>query len=276
MAKEIKDKRLKNLGEGTSFVVITNHEVSWLCRSLVRTMPRWITVGGPKRTNNLSNRIYENRWGINNRVYVSSFLLHSPSDDFVPIWCFRVTVPLPTCVPSHERKKNTVEYRPELFLCPFFILERTCIHFVPIQRLILTQTLKLHYPTRSLSQRGTTVLSACLSVSINSPQAAMLHASSSIDVQILRVVLCQMHRNCILIASHLSTREIRVYRFPFLLSPISPRIKCTDHSMLPILHFKSAHVAFCIREVDRCSSYIYMSQWKYKIFLVWTRHAKSS
>lgn len=155
MAKEIKDKRLKNLGEGTSFVVITNHEVSWLCRSLVRTMPRWITVGGPKRTNNLSNRIYENRWGINNRVYVSSFLLHSPSDDFVPIWCFRVTVPLPTCVPSHERKKNTVEYRPELFLCPFFILERTCIHFVPIQRLILTQTLKLHCPTRSLSQRGT-------------------------------------------------------------------------------------------------------------------------
>lgn len=40
MAKEIKDKRLKNLGEGTSFVVITDHEVSWLCRSLVRTMPR--------------------------------------------------------------------------------------------------------------------------------------------------------------------------------------------------------------------------------------------
>lgn len=214
MAKEIKDKRLKNLGEGTSFVVITNHEVSWLCRSLVRTMPRWITVGGPKRTNNLSNRIYENRWGINNRVYVSSFLLHSPSDDFVPIWCFRVTVPLPTCVPSHERKKNTVEYRPELFLCPFFILERTCIHFVPIQRLILTQTLKLHCPTRSLSQRGTTVLSACLSVSINSPQAAMLHASSSIDVQILRVVLCQMHFNRF---SSLHSRDTRLpISFPLI------------------------------------------------------------
>lgn len=79
-------------------------------------MPRWFTVGGPKRTNNLSNRIYENRWGINNRVYVSSFLLHSPSDDFVPIWCFRVTIPppLPLSPPvilltKKEKKKNIAQ-----------------------------------------------------------------------------------------------------------------------------------------------------------------------
>ena len=117
---------------------------------------------------------------------------------------------------TRERKKiSSNNIGQKLFLRPFFILEQTCIHFASIQaqRLILTQTLKLHCPASfTVAERDNRSLLACLSVSINSPQAAMLHASSSIDiVQILHVVLCQMHRNCILIASHslLSTREIR-------------------------------------------------------------------
>lgn len=121
---------------------------------------------------------------INNRVYVSSpfFFIHPPKISFQ----FH-DFPLPTCVSSHGKKKKRKEISARIISS----LSSNVYRFVSIQaqRLILTQTLKLHCPTRSLSQRGTTVLSACLSVSINSPQAAMLHTRRALStyVQILRV-----------------------------------------------------------------------------------------
>lgn len=70
-----------NIIRKNNFIVVGRFKViarSWfvyLLRGSSNTRIIHMVVGGPRGTNNLSNGVYENRWGSNNSVYVSPFPL---------------------------------------------------------------------------------------------------------------------------------------------------------------------------------------------------------